>query len=438
MSDQAHRYRRFYEDRFTPRKSNSDLRTPAQRDRDRILYSSAFRRLAEVTQVISPDSGYVFHNRLTHSLQVAQVGRRLAERLRLLFSQEVDESPGIDPDVVEAACLAHDLGHPPFGHLAERVLNERSGLDDGFEGNAQSFRIVTRLAFRSKDYQGLDLTRATLSAILKYPWLRNENPNKLTKWGAYNGEHDQFLFARDPQDNNSFEPSIEAQLMNLADDITYSVHDMEDFYRAGLIPLHLLAAKDGQEREKFFADVFRRNAENSAFVDKRAQLQGAFTHMVTVSFWLREAYTGTADHRAALRGFTGELIDRYVKAIQLQLKGPNVVVKMDPDLDDEMTMFKQLIWTYVIDAPGLATQQVGQAGVISRLYDVFCDSALSSNPKLFPAFYRERLSAAESDADKRRICVDFIASLTEAQSMNIFRRISGATTGVATEALTFL
>ena len=98
-----------------------DPRSAAQRDRDRLLYSSALRRLAEVTQVVSPDSGYVFHNRLTHTLQVAQVGRRLAERFDALQSKEVDASNGIDPDVVEAACLAHDLGHPPFGHLAEQV-----------------------------------------------------------------------------------------------------------------------------------------------------------------------------------------------------------------------------------------------------------------------------------------------------------------------------
>ena len=130
-----------------------DDRTPGQRDRDRILYSSSFRRLAEVTQVVAADSGYVFHNRLTHSLQVSQVGRRLAEKLKLRYPDlPVDV---IDPDVVEAACLAHDLGHPPFGHIAEFRLNELAKDFGGFEGNAQSFRIVTRLASRTLNYSGL-------------------------------------------------------------------------------------------------------------------------------------------------------------------------------------------------------------------------------------------------------------------------------------------
>ncbi|MGB9286651.1 MAG: dNTP triphosphohydrolase, partial [Candidatus Sulfotelmatobacter sp.] len=125
-------------------RTDGDDRTPAQRDRDRILYSSSFRRLAEVTQVVSASSGYVFHNRLTHSLQVAQVGRRLAEKLCKKYPALTTDL--ICPDVVEAACLAHDLGHPPFGHVAEHRLNELAKAYGGFEGNAQSFRIVSSLA----------------------------------------------------------------------------------------------------------------------------------------------------------------------------------------------------------------------------------------------------------------------------------------------------
>src|SRR6478609_9031210 len=135
------RVRRFHDNAPNP---EGDYRAPSQRDRDRVLYSSSFRRLAEVTQVVAANSGYVFHNRLTHSLQVAQVGRRIAEKLNLL---QPETKEFVDPDVVEAACLAHDLGHPPFGHIAEQKLNELAGADiDGFEGNAQSFRIVTRLS----------------------------------------------------------------------------------------------------------------------------------------------------------------------------------------------------------------------------------------------------------------------------------------------------
>jgi dGTPase len=168
-------------------KQQGDHRTPAQRDRDRVLYSSAFRRLAEVTQVVAANSGYIFHNRLTHSLQVAQVGRRLSEKL-VQLQNELGMFPpdGIDPDVVEAACLAHDLGHPPFGHVIEEQLNELGKDVGGFEGNAQSFRIVTKLAFHSPKYSGLDLTRATLAALLKYPWARGENEKSRTSGDIFN------------------------------------------------------------------------------------------------------------------------------------------------------------------------------------------------------------------------------------------------------------
>ena len=150
MIDSAKRNARRRSKVSTKKVDSSDSRTPAQKDRDRLLYSSSLRRLAQITQVVSADVSHVFHNRLTHSFQVAQVGRRLAERLLKVHPAEVDNSDGLDPDVVEAACQAHDLGHPPFGHTAEQELNELAGPDiDGFEGNAQSFRIVTKLAQHS-------------------------------------------------------------------------------------------------------------------------------------------------------------------------------------------------------------------------------------------------------------------------------------------------
>src|SRR5262249_18124365 len=153
----------------------------------------------------------------------------------------VDEVGGIDPSVVEAACLAHDLGHPPFGHTAEEALDELAKNFGGFEGNAQSFRIVTKLAFKSLKYPGLDLTRATLAAILKYPWLKGQNKQKPDKWGAYASEREDFKFARELGHLAPFQLTVEAALMDWADDVTYSVHDVEDFYRAGRIPMHLLA-----------------------------------------------------------------------------------------------------------------------------------------------------------------------------------------------------
>lgn len=161
-----------------------DHRTEFQRDRDRILYSEAFRRLQGVTQVVSADEGTVIHNRLTHSLKVAQVSRRIAERIKSdpnVTDAILNKLGGLDPDVCEAAGLAHDLGHPPFGHVAEAKLQELMKNTGHFEGNAQSFRILTKIEPHRDEYRGLNLSRATLAAVTKYPMPRTEKGGKKTK-----------------------------------------------------------------------------------------------------------------------------------------------------------------------------------------------------------------------------------------------------------------
>ena len=174
-----------------------DQRRAFERDRDRIMYSSAFHRLAGITQIVRAGELDIFHTRQQHTYKVAQIGRRLAERS--IRAQEAEASlHGLDAEVVEAACLAHDLGHPPFGHAAEseldRIVRDPSVIGgdagdaarDGYEGNAQTFRILTKLAVRyGKEQPGLDLTRATLAATLKYPWLRDlDNKKKKSKWSS--------------------------------------------------------------------------------------------------------------------------------------------------------------------------------------------------------------------------------------------------------------
>ena len=270
-------------DRFRA-SGSGDPRTPFQRDRDRVLYSPEFRRLSGVTQVASAGEGDFFHNRLTHSLKVAQVGRRLAERLRETYPREVLCAwGGLNPDVVETAGLAHDLGHPPFGHHGEEVICksvEKNKDKNGFEGNAQSFRIVTRLAAHmdndrdldddpdADDDSGLNLTRATLNAILKYPWLREKFGKRKQKWGAYRADKDRFMWVRSGRPDKS--PDLEAELMDWADDVTYAVHDLDDFYRAGLIPIHRLL--HGAEQERFIEGAIKRR---SNLEDRRDDLEKA-------------------------------------------------------------------------------------------------------------------------------------------------------------------
>lgn len=418
MQDLATRLNRRHDQRPNP---PGDDRNAAQRDRDRVLYSSSFRRLAEVTQVVSADSGYVFHNRLTHSLQVAQVGRRLAEKLNKLFPESREY---INPDVVEAACMAHDLGHPPFGHAAEKTLNSLTESIGGFEGNAQSFRIIARLASRSSNYPGLDLTRATLAATLKYPWLRGTNPKNRKKFGAYSTEREDFDFASKllPALN---QPTIEARLMDWADDITYSVHDLEDFFRAGRIPLHLLGRANSPEQQFFFENTFERRFDDTNFEDK-ADIKRAFTQLLTV-FPLTASYNGSSTHRSALRSFTGFLIGRYINAARIESKGTVSELVIDRALQREVNILKELTWTYVIEGPSLAARQHGQKKIIAELYVIYSKAALDSKSwAIFPMYYREKLQSNHSDlAELQRVPVDLIASMTESQAVAMYHRLTG-------------
>lgn len=346
-----------------------DQRPPFARDRDRVLYSSALRRLAGVAQVVRVGESDVFHTRLTHSLKVAQIGRRLAER-----RQEVQgglcAQLGVSPEVVEAACLAHDLGHPPFGHVGEEALNRlvlKAEDADGFEGNAQAFRIVTKLPVRFEECPGLDLTRATLAAILKYPWMRLEgDADKSKKWGAYSTEGEDFDFARDGLDGEA--RSAEAELMDWADDIAYSVHDLEDFHRCRVIPWHRVFEED---RGALLAGAEERWKDPPA--DGTARLEAALESLrdlmtTFVPKMIREPYDGSRSQRREIRFLTSKLIGRYIDAITLKhpdsIGAPCVEIRRDPHA--EVQVLKQITRHYAIQNPALAAQQRGHRRVVKE------------------------------------------------------------------------
>ena len=419
------RYERFHPD------SPPDNRTDGQRDRDRILYTSAFRRLASVTQVVSAHEGHVFHNRLTHSLEVAQLARRAAEMLLRKQPKVARSLGGVDPDVAEAAALAHDLGHPPFGHVAEEELDRllvQDDIKDGFNGNAQTFRIVTRLALRRSSIPGLNLTRATLNGVLKYPWLRCAGGEQSEKWGSYESDRNVFDWAR--QGHPDEVRSIEAELMDWADDVTYAVHDIEDFYRAGRIPLDRLR-NDRGERERFLKFAESRYKGKDLKWDV---VRGGFSDLIE-SIPLSEPYASRRHLRGILRTVTGVLIARYINAIALRNPTRNnpCPLAFDPILKAEVWVWKQLTWHYVIRKPSLATQQHGLRRIISCLYEIFRDAARSKTLDLFPAGFQEALMDCAGDWEKhsRRIVVDLIAGMSETEAILMHDRLTGATPGSA-------
>lgn len=426
-----------------------DYRQPAQKDRDRLLFCSAFRRLAGVTQVVSVQEGHVFHNRLTHSLKVAQIARSLAMKLRQTDTDLLPAVGDIDPDIAETAALAHDLGHPPFGHIAEGKLHklaQAAGLEDGFEGNAQSFRIVTQLAIRKEQFSGLNLTRGSLNAILKYPWLYGENgKHSQRKWNVYQTERADYAFARELTPGH-FNKCIEAELMDWADDIAYSIHDVEDFYRANLIPLDRLVSSlrtvkgqvqviPGSETDRFLKAVFKRWENHniqSEFrdSDKQEALCQAFLHIISQLSQIQTPYDGSHALKAYLRHFTSLHVSRYLNAVKLC--DPDLhqgkLLQIDQTARYEVKMLKELTWHYVMRSPALTAQKHGQMQIIETLFTIFHAAAQAQNSSewdIFPFSYREKLEVNDSAAERSRIVIDLIASLTETQAIQMYQRLMG-------------
>lgn len=440
--------------------TGSDQRAAYQRDRDRILYSSAFKRLSGVTQVVAPTEGTIFHNRLIHSLKVAQLGRRLSEfLLTKADSEAITEAwGGLDPEVVETAALAHDLGHPPFGHISEHALRDlvETGAklcppdDDGFEGNAQSFRWVVRLSAHREDaYSGLNLTRASLNALLKYPWQRatkaEATAKQRKKFGAYRSDALDYDFAREGWSDDR--QSLEAAIMDFADGLAYSVHDLEDFIRAGLIPFARLISDEGWEA---FVKDWARDlpAESPLLGSLKDDDILAVLHDLAVGLDLGEEYQGTFAQRARLRKRTSSLISQFLLDVRIAEPGATAPLLIDPLVETQMKFLQRIVWYYVIENPRLATQQTGQRRVIENLFKAFFRASAPSatggakNRNILPAGIQHELDSILEIDDlvtqqraRLRLAADAVCSYTDREALLMHNRLRGVATGSVMDLL---
>jgi dGTPase len=421
-----------------------DSRSEGERDCDRILYSAALRRLAGITQTVPGDLEHPVHNRLTHVLEVAQIGRRLTERLlRDPLQKNIAKELSLDPDVVEAACLAHDLGHPPFGHIAEEWLNERAesyGARDGFEGNAQSFRVVTKLAEHKLGFPGLDLTRGTLNAIIKYPWgSRGNSGREKQKWNCYSTEQADFEFARNPHELYTKRKSAEAAIMDWADDIAYSVHDMLDFYQAGKIPLDRFGPRGDGEAGRFIDGVSATWTTHQLHVGEDFEpYREAFTR-VAEFITVERRFTGDRVQRMSLKSLSSFLIERYTSGVTLKNSSGNKesFLEIAPELVAEVVMLKELTWHYVIRDPALASQQEGQRVIIAGLFEDYDKACLDIKQwRLLPSRFKEiaaidHVEVIGNKDERYRLICDLIAGMSEQQAEAMYRRLRGISTGSA-------
>lgn len=428
-------------------RSADDQRRRFERDRDRILYTRAFRRLAGVTQVARANESYTYHDRLSHSLKVAQIGRRLAEHFNMDEGPEIPNGLEVDPDVVETAALAHDIGHPPFGHAAEQELHKKIegeyNINDGFEGNAQSFRVVTRLCISRREGEGLDLTLASLNAILKYPWARGRDENEWgvkenKKWGVYESDIDAFNDARQLSEVNK-RRSAEAGIMDWADDLAYAVHDVEDFYRAGIIPLDQLLTKDSQEREDFVQDWA--NAKNRVSPDEGHNILDYISEIAGSE--LKTPFGGSEVEQLDLNELRSKLIARYlgIESGGLELQNHNNnrhFLQIQDYLLNEVSLLKHMTVYYVIRDSGLAAQQRGQRKIVGELFEILFDAARPKDsdnvesihlvPNRFQAM-AERVRERSHPRARARFAADVICSLTEKQATQLYKRLVGNAPG---------
>lgn len=391
-----------------------------------MLYSSAFHRLAGITQIVRAGEADVFHTRQQHTIKVAQVGRRLGQKL---LAEQPEEAAfrGLHPEVVEAACLAHDLGHPPFGHIGESTLNDlvKTKDDDGFEGNAQSFRILTKLAVRFPDALGIDMTRATLAACLKYPWFHENSGKQSKKWSVYRSEKDDFEFAREFHKHD--QKTLEAELMDWADDVAYSVHDLEDFHRCNALPWQRVF----DDKDAIISHALGSNGDSG----REARLIAAYDRLKgflqgTYSALLSDPYDGTREQREQLRRMTSQLIARYIGSISINLdRDDPCAICFNMNDVDEVQILKQITRDYVIGSPNLAAQQHGQKRIISGLFEAL--SAECANSNGYPSFLPVRLRYLRpiADTSPARFVSDCIASLSEAEAVALHARLMGIATG---------
>ncbi len=400
-------------------------RTDFKRDRARVLHSSALRRLAAKTQVVRAGSSDFPRTRLTHSLECAQIGRELGEIL------------GCDPDLVDAACLAHDLGHPPFGHNGEAALallaDEGGPLAcGGFEGNAQSLRLLTRLEPKVPG-AGLNLTRATLDAALKYPWLYDPAPSAPAKYGAYQSDRAAFEWIRSGAPAGR--RALEAQVMDWADDVAYSVHDLEDGLQAGLVSLKNLT--DQSERAVLSA-VARTHYCPPAWDVTTAELEAVFAEFMTLDCWQFTFDAGPASLDAA-KNLTSELVGRLCRAAedatlatqpdraaQASTGSSPGLTRYDADLvlprrqRLECALLKAIAAHYVMSREGVVAQQSREREVIAELALAIERGA----PGTLDPVFQPAWDDAPDDAGRRRVVIDQVAALTDTSALAYHARLA--------------
>jgi dGTPase len=384
------------------------------RDRARVLHSSALRRLGAKTQVLSPSGGDFARTRLTHSLEVAQIGREMAIDL------------GLNADIVDMACLAHDLGHPPFGHNGEKGLNDWAAGIGGFEGNAQTLRLLTRIepkVFLADGTSiGLNLTRASLDATCKYPWsleAAGEMREHSIKFGVYDDDVEIYNWMRSGAPDRV--KSVEAQVMDFSDDVAYSVHDFEDAIVSGYVKLEILADPFGED------ELLDKISEWNVGVYGKPELAEALANLRELPNW-PTTFKRTPAMLGSLKNLASDLIGRFVS------QTINAVVDTSPaesmvrygaslqvpaNIKAEIAVLKGIVSAFLMSHESRRPIYEWQRELLAEL----ADALLASNGSNLDVYCTAAWASAKSDKEKRRVVVDQVASLTDQSAITMHNRL---------------
>ena len=401
-------YNQFDEQRFAQEQPKRHGRRAFARDKARVLHSAGLRRLSAKTQVMSAGADDFPRTRLTHTLEVAQIGRELGDAL------------GCDADLVETACLVHDIGHPPFGHNGEEALHQAALDIGGFEGNAQTFRLLTRLeskTIRDNRSIGLNLTRATLDAATKYPWaFDGKNP----KFGFY--QEDQEIFDWVRKDITIKEKVFEAQVMDIADDIAYSVHDIEDaIYGKHFNPNSLNAKEEFDEVVKVAKSEYAADLSND-------QLSHALNYLISQEWWVK-SFTATQVEMAALKNMTSYLIGKFTEEIERYTKLENessnltrynAKLVVPSNTRSQIAVLKAVVNLFVMQRKGAAENYAKEQDLILSIV-----AGLERNPDKLNTQFKSQFDDATNEKQAKRAVIDQVASLTDSSARRLAQEFVG-------------
>jgi dGTPase len=400
-------------------RSKSTNRGEFARDRARVLHSSALRRLGAKTQVLSPGNGDFARTRLTHSLEVAQVGREMAAEL------------GLDPDVVDTACLAHDLGHPPFGHNGEKALNIWANDFGGFEGNAQTLRLLSRIEPKVFDEtgnsRGLNLTRASLDASCKYPWdrstgVRDQGGDQSLKFGYYDDDAEVFEWLR--RGASDKRKCLEAEVMDFADDVAYSIHDFEDAVVGGFINLEEL------NDSAHLPDLTKKIITWSGGAVSEPEVIEALARLKSSTYWLT-SYDGTVRAQGTLKNLSSLLIGSLVrKSTDATIEASDSVVLVryqgslvvPSQVKAEIAVLKGITSAFLMTHETRRPFYEWQRAILTEL----ADALLSLNGEGLDSYCQLSWSKAKDEREKYRVILDQVACLTDLSALNLHNKLVGS------------